>query len=288
MNLRMLVAESEQEEALFLQDVVREIENERWLREWEGIEVLPACTWMEAEYILTTAAPDLLLLDAELADCPGAASFYRSQAAAPEVPAILLVNSGDEALAVKLMREGLQDFLLKQQVDCAPLAHAIRNAVARHRLGAALRAAVPNDSLTGLPGRGGFLALAGRDHLLAERLDRRWMLLIAEPKNLAEVTAAYGEQRRDLELMKAADRLRGLAGPADLLARIGSRRFAIAVFDTEQETVEEAWMRIRVAAAESRIEVGVSIFDRSRPLSLEAMLEQAARDLVPTMAAGAA
>lgn len=289
MNLRVLVAESEQEEALFLQDVLREIENERWLREWDGIEPLPAATWLEAEHILISAPPDLLLLDSELADHPGAGGYYRSQAVAPEVPVILLVNSCDDALAVRLMREGLQDFLIKQQVDCAPLAHAIRNAVSRHRLGAALRAAVSTDSLTGLPGRGGFLELAGRDRLLAERLGRRWMLLIAEPKNLVEMAAAYGEQRRDLELMKAADRLRSLAGPADLLARIGGRRFAIAIFDTEKETVEEAWMRIRVAAAERRIEVGVSIFDPSRPLSLDAMLEQAAQDLAPaSQAAGAA
>src|SRR6202044_1994536 len=98
--------------------------------------------------------------------------------------------SGDEALAVKLMREGAEDFLLKKSIDCAPLAHALRNAVLRHRLLTAARAAALTDSLTGLCNRAGFLLLAARDRKLAERLQRRWMLLTAEPRNLTEIAVA--------------------------------------------------------------------------------------------------
>jgi len=46
--------------------------------------------------------------------------------------------------------------------------------------------------------------------------------------------------------------------------------------------VEEAWIRIRGSAAERRINVGASIYDRARPISLDAMLDQAALDLLPT------
>ena len=53
----------------------------------------------------------------------------------------------------------------------------------------------------------------------------------------------------------------------------------MSVFDGEIESVEEAWVRIRDAAAEVRIDVGVSIFDPGRPLSLDAMIEQATADL---------
>jgi GGDEF domain-containing protein len=180
------------------------------------------------------------------------------------------------------MREGAEDFLFKKLVDCAPLAHALRNAVLRHRLLAAAHAAALTDALTGLSNRAGFLAMASRDRKLAERLGRRWMLLIAEPRNLVEMTRAFGEHRRDLELVRAAENLRGIATPADLLARITERQFAIGVFDVEQESAEEAWVRIRSMAAEHRINIGASIFDHNRPLSVDAMIEQAVADLSPS------
>ncbi len=206
MKLRILLIESEPEEMLFLHDVLREIEETRCLPEWPRIEPLPAATWQEAEPILSASPPHVILLD--LNGEEGAGVFRLVQAAAPEVPVILTVSSDDEAVAVKLIREGAEDFLFKNQIDCAPLAHALRNAVLRHRLLAAARAAALTDSLTGLCNRAGFLALAARDRKLAERLQRRWMLLIAEPKNSPEIAAAFGEQRRDLQLIEAADHLR--------------------------------------------------------------------------------
>jgi FixJ family two-component response regulator len=286
MNLRILLVESEPEEVVILQDVLREIEDERWLHEWPEIELLHAATWQEAEGILTNAAypgslPHAVLLNPDLADSQGAQTFRRLQACAPDVPVILLVNASDLSMATKLVREGAQDFLIQKQVDCAPLAHALRNAVARQRLLAAARAATLADALTGLPNRISFLAQAARDRKLAERLGCRWMLLIAEPRRLTAAGEA-NDQRRDLELVDTADSLRSIASPVDTLARIGDRRFAMTIFDSELEMLEEAWIRIRAASAERRIEVGVSIFDPQRPLTLEVMIEHAELDLEPT------
>jgi len=275
MELRVLLIESEPEELLFLHDVFREIEDGRWLPEWPRIEPLSAATWQEAERILSTGLPHVILLDLE----QEWETFRLVQAAVPDVPVILVLNPSDEALAVKLIREGLQDFLFKNQIDCAPLAHALRNAVLRQRLLTSARAAALTDSLTGLCNRAGFLASAARDRKVAERLQRRWMLLIAEPKHLTEIGEAFGEQRRDLELIEAAEHLRSSITPADALARIGERHFAISIFDSETESVEQSWARIRHAAAERRIELGVSIFDDGNPLSLDAMLERALADL---------
>jgi diguanylate cyclase (GGDEF)-like protein len=275
--------EFEAEELLFLQDVLREIEQGRWLPEWPQIEPLYAASWAEAERMLASGAAHAILLDVESRQDGDAKqhteTFRLVQAGAPDVPVILLLEAGDQALATQLIREGAEDFLLKLQVDCGPLAHALRNAILRRRRLAAARAASLTDSLTSLPNRAGFLAVAARDRKLAERLGLRWMLLVAEPKNLTEMYRAFGEQRRDLELVKAAEQLRGIATPADLVARLGERHFAISVFDSEVESAEEAWARIRGAAAECHIEVGVSIFDEARRLSLDAMIEQALADL---------
>jgi diguanylate cyclase (GGDEF)-like protein len=280
--MRVLLVESESEDALFLRDVLAEIEEGRYWSNWVHIEMLHAPTWSDAAAILATEPVDIILLDLDLADCQGVDTFRRSQAAAAHIPVVLLAGgSQDEALATRLVRDGAQDFLLKKQVDCSPLAHAIRNAVERHRQLTAARAAAMTDSLTGLLNRSSFLTFGDRDRKLAERLGRRLMVMVAEPKNLSEIAAAYGEQRRDLTLVEVADHLRSLASPADLLARIGQARFGLTIVDTEDEPVEAAWARIHHAALEHRIVIGSAIFDPESPLSLDALLEQAALDLAP-------
>jgi diguanylate cyclase (GGDEF)-like protein len=194
---------------------------------------------------------------------------------------VLLVGPQDEEFAARLIRDGAQDFLVKGAVDCAPLAHAIRNAVERHRLLMAARSAAYHDSLTGLPNRAGFLLAAERDRKLAQRLARRWMVMVAEPRHLAELESVYGEQRRDLALVEAADHLRSIASPIDLVGRISETRFGLAIFDTEIESVEEAWARIHGTAAEHRLSIGAAVCDPALPVSLEILLEQAGLDLAP-------
>ena len=134
------------------------------------------------------------------------------------------------------------------------------------------------DSLTGLINRGAFLTLADRDRKLAERIGRRLMILVAEPM---EIPRAADEQRQDLTLVALADHLRNLASLTDLIARIGNSRFAMTVFETDHESLEEIWARMHSGAAEHRIQIGVAIFTPDRPASLDVLLEQAALDLTP-------
>ena len=277
--MRVLLIESEPEDVLFLRDVLMEIGQGRYWSNWVNIEVLDARSWTEASVILSREAAhepiDIVLLDLDLADSQGRDTFSRAQLAAQAIPMILLVGGYEESLGIQLVREGAQDFLVKKQVDCAPLAHSMRNAIERHRLLTASRAASTHDTLTGLLNRAGFLTSADRDRKLAERLQRRLLVMVAE------IAAGYGDQRRDLALVEAADHLRSLAGPADLLARIECTRFGMTIFDTEVESVEEAWSRIHKALRQHRIQLGAAIFSAHHPATLDALLEQAVNDLAP-------
>jgi two-component system, cell cycle response regulator len=276
--MRVLLIESEPEDVLFLRDVLMEIGQGLYWSNWVNLEVLDARSWTEASVILSRDAYepiDIVLLDLDLADSQGRDTFSRAQLAAPAIPMILLVGGYEESLGIQLVREGAQDFLVKKQVDCAPLAHAMRNAIERHRLLTASRAASTHDTLTGLLNRAGFLTSADRDRKLAERLQRRLLVMVAE------IAAGYGDQRRDLALVEAADHLRSLAGPADLLARIECTRFGMTIFDTEAESVEEAWSRVHKSLLQHRIQLGAAIFSAHHPATLDALLEQAANDLAP-------
>ena len=76
---------------------------------------------------------DLVLLDLSLPDSQGLDTFARVYAQAPDVPIVLLTGLDDADLAVRAVREGAQDYLVKGQLDSGLLARSIRYAIERHR-----------------------------------------------------------------------------------------------------------------------------------------------------------
>jgi len=282
MTLRVLVVESEAEEMLFLRDVLTELDGSREWSQWTQVEGSYADSWKEAAAMLAEQPFDAIILDLNLSDVRGKETFLRCQNLTPQTPLVLLVQEPDLTLAENLLREGAQDFLIRSQVDCAPLAKALRNAVDRHRLLAATRAASMVDSLTGLLSRDAFLLLADRDRHLAETLHRRQLVILAEPKAKFDTGDSQG---RDLGVVDAAEQLRDMAGATDLVARVGLIHLALSILDSEQESAEEIWARLHGAAAESGISLGVAVFDPERPVGLDRLLELAAGDLQP-LAAG--
>jgi len=93
---------------------------------------------------------------------------------------------------------------------------------------------------------------------------------------VAEIPAGLTEQQRDLALVEAADHLRSVAGPSDLLARIGCTRFGMTIVEGEA-----AYAQIRAALRQHRIQTGAAVFSPDDPATLDSLLEQAAGDLSP-------
>ncbi|HEV2855878.1 MAG TPA: EAL domain-containing protein [Thermoanaerobaculia bacterium] len=84
---------------------------------------------------------DVVLLDVSLPDTRAGTldSLRRIKEAAPDLPLILLTGIDDEDLAVRAVREGAQDYLVKKEVDAGLLGRAIRYAIERKRAEMALR-----------------------------------------------------------------------------------------------------------------------------------------------------
>ncbi|MFX1342961.1 MAG: PAS domain S-box protein [Promethearchaeota archaeon] len=82
---------------------------------------------------LVTETIDIVLLDLGLSDSQGLDTFIKLHAQAPRTPIIVMTGLDDKALAVKAVREGAQDFLVKGQVDGNLLMRAIRYAIERKR-----------------------------------------------------------------------------------------------------------------------------------------------------------
>jgi len=130
---------------------------------------------------------DVVLLAMSLSARRGFATFTELRTRAPAVPFLFLSNAEDERNGLEAVRAGAQDFLVKSEVDGPVLAHALRLAIERNRLHAALLDLALVDDLTGLYNRRGFLTLATRDLRLARRGNETLLVAFADLDDLKGV-----------------------------------------------------------------------------------------------------
>lgn len=78
--------------------------------------------------------PSLVLLDLNLPDSQGAETFRRVLEKAPDVPIVILSGQDDQALAIKALHQGVQDYLLKNGLSSSDLDRSMRYAVERQAL----------------------------------------------------------------------------------------------------------------------------------------------------------
>ena len=83
--------------------------------------------------LLTTGEFDVVLLDLSLPDARGLETVSQVHAHSPKVPIVVLTSLDDEALAVRALRAGAQDYLIKGRVGGDLLVRSVRYACERAR-----------------------------------------------------------------------------------------------------------------------------------------------------------
>jgi len=83
--------------------------------------------------------PDVVLLDLNLEDSAGYETFHRVRQATAKAAILVLSGSNDEELAIKTVREGAQDYIVKGSFDGRLLLRSIRYAIERKKSEEALR-----------------------------------------------------------------------------------------------------------------------------------------------------
>jgi signal transduction histidine kinase len=76
---------------------------------------------------------DVLLLDLGLPDSTGVSTFTTVHAQSPTLPIIVLTGFGDQSIALKVVQQGAQDYLVKGQVDGNLIWRTIKSAIKRQR-----------------------------------------------------------------------------------------------------------------------------------------------------------
>jgi len=87
----------------------------------------------DALRMLETDRFDVVLLDLSLSDSNGIDTILRAMEYARGVPIVVLTGLNDEALALRALQEGAQDYLVKGRMDGGSVSRAVRYAIERAR-----------------------------------------------------------------------------------------------------------------------------------------------------------
>jgi PleD family two-component response regulator len=225
---RLLLVEGDAWDAGLIQVALDELEerpHENLLG--RSIELFHAETLEEAVRSTSAETYDLILLDLATGGASGLHPFLQLRDLAPSTPFVILTIREEESLALTAMREGAAGYLLKEDLDCLPLARALRAALERQQTLLAREELPGTDDLTGLTSRAGFLYLGETIRRLALRWCKSSRLSIITLTGYGRMKDVFGAQARDMALIETAEMVRDLFPDADLLARTGAEQFAI-------------------------------------------------------------
>jgi DNA-binding response OmpR family regulator len=104
-------------------------------------ELTRLASMAEAESYLTKHTAEVIVLDLGLPDTQGLTALRRVRAVAPHVPLVVLTALDDVVMALQALREGAQDYFVKDEVRPAKLYRAMCYAIERKNMEMARRGA---------------------------------------------------------------------------------------------------------------------------------------------------
>ena len=108
---------------------------QQWLSQ-SSAEVEYVLNWTdslaESRRRLASGNVSVILLDLNLPDSEGDSTFTTVRSLAPEIPVIILSAGDDVAMALRLIQEGADNYLVKSNCSAEALTRAIRYAVVKH------------------------------------------------------------------------------------------------------------------------------------------------------------
>jgi diguanylate cyclase (GGDEF)-like protein len=186
------------------------------------------------------AAPDLILLDAEM---PGMSGFeilktLKSESFLADVPVIFITSHNEAGFEVSALDMGAADFIAKPLRPSRVLAR-VRTQLRVKRMSDQLRRTATTDGLTGVANRRQFDELLEREWLRARRAAQPVSLLMIDVDHFKLYNDLFGHPKGDDCLRQIAQALRSACKrPADLVARYGGEEFVILLPQTPRYGAE--------------------------------------------------
>jgi diguanylate cyclase (GGDEF)-like protein len=173
--------------------------------------------------------PEVILLDLSLTYPEPLEIVRRVHRAAPEVPLIVFGAAELKGYAVRSLREGALDYLLKGSMDPGTIERVLHIALERNSLEGL--ADLLRDPVTGLYIRDGFLTLGTRAMETAKEKRSTLVLVCARINNLGKIRTEFGDSAVESSLREVGKLLQGSFRRTDIVARIGDAQFAVLAVD---------------------------------------------------------
>lgn len=237
-------------------------------------DVVGVASGVDALHRLAEEEFQLLLLDYQLGDMTGLDLLsVLKQRTDFCLPVIMITGGGDEELAVKVLRQGVADYVPKRSLNVETLRIALQGALRMAETEARLRITQERllrlsvyDELTGLPNRSLFFDRLDQLIVRCEREDETFTLLMIDLDLFKEVNDHFGHATGDRVLAAIGDRLLRIARKSDTVARLGGDEFACLLpgthltqdVDAFVEKLHEAICRL-VEIDDRVVQIGASI-----------------------------
>ncbi|WP_404423141.1 diguanylate cyclase domain-containing protein [Nibricoccus sp. IMCC34717] len=228
---------------------------------------------------------DVVLLDLNLPDSRELDTLNRVVEVAPEVPIIVLTATNSDAMGLKAVQMGAQDFLLKGDFNYLTLDRAIVYAIERHRLQRTIRQLAVLDELTGLYNRRGFNTLHLDVLARIKGSDAQGFLCYFDLDRFKKINDELGHAIGDEALKEFASTLRTVFRKDALLIRLGGDEFVSMGIEHHPGEVEQILQSLEVLLSVRNTQAGVlfslessagvTYFDRHNTLNIDELGRQA-------------
>jgi len=224
---KVLLIEDNPADARLIKEMILEAKGTELTLDWAG-ELKTGLEYLSKEEV------DLVLLDLSLPDSSGLETLTKVRAQVPELPIIALTGLDDERIAIKAVREGAQDYLIKGEVTSSLLVRAIRYAIERKRKEEKLFYRATHDALTNLPNRAMFNDRLTQALAQAQRNRHKLAVMLVDLDQFKKINDTLGHEVGDKLLLSVGKRLVKVLRRGDTVARMGGDEYLILLPRTNQ------------------------------------------------------
>ena len=244
-NLDILLIEDNPGDALLIREYLIDAENMQFDLEWvkklkDGIEMV------------STNEFDVLILDLSLSGSDEKESLEKIKKYTKSTPIIILTEFDDEKFALQTVKDGVQDYLIKDCVDSNTLSRTIRHSIERHRLINELEQKTKelenmstHDMLTGLYNRRGFFNISEQQMNIAKRMKKSVSIIFADLDDFKEINDTHGHIEGDKALNEISKIFLKTFRGSDIVGRIGGDEFAVLTMDKTESTLKPMINRLQ-------------------------------------------
>lgn len=245
--IRVLIIDDEPEQLATLASALANVEDVPFVVEFESS--------LDAGFLkLSGGGIDAVLLDLYLPDSKGLSTYTRYAAQFPEIPVITISDFYEELLAFESVKQGAQDYLLKQDIQPDHLVRAVRFAIERQRIKQELDQAKSRlekiafiDPVTELFNRRGIQEILSHEIQRAKRKESSLLVLLVGLDDFKRINNALGTSVGNVVLKEVAAKLQSALRATDYLARVGSDEFLVLLPDTRLAEGVSVAEKVRLA-----------------------------------------